>query len=691
MGRASVDQVAAMRRGRPVVVGLVLAAALAGCRIPVVPPPPLMDRFAEREAEWKAPDAVTHHLNAAMQPSADPCTDFYQYACGGWPSGARSLLFGLMEAIILSRVELWTLLDEQLHAENAATAATPLDDFYASCADRKTIAARRNAPLQPLLQELDHVNGLDSLMAAVAFLHRRDIAALFSASVVPDPTDPKHYVLEVVQGGLELGEPQLYREETREGIERRRGLATGFAGVLQTIDRDNYPNEASSEFVQLETELARRFVPDERLYAEAPSTLTVEQLEALTGLPWHPYLHAIGLSDSVKVEVTPPAYFRDLGQLLAAHSFEILRLYLHVKAFDATASLLGHIGPITALWNSCVTSTEATLGNELWRRYAQRTGGDATRRDAEALSEAVRGAFEKRIAANAWLGPEQALLRDKVHTATAFVGFPAALGAPAAAPMSRDDFFGNVITLRQRWFDERILRVGQPVDAQRTFVLPLAPVPAYLPRFNQLIIPLGILRPPVFDARFPAAVNFGRLGTVVAHELAHAFSRVGRRFDAAGGRVDWNRDVQEQFAERTACLSRHYGRLEAAPAYYSQATASVQPALTVNSDLTLDENLSDVLGLRVAFEAYKSWAAEHAESDRPVGAVPADQAFFIAFAQNWCGEPDAATIRLLAEFDVHVPSRPRVNGAVSALPEFAEVFHCAAGSPLRPADTCQLL
>jgi len=673
-------------------VAVVVVSAFS-CRIPVEPPPPFLYQLADWEERSNGADSAEQFVRSAMQSSADPCQDFYQYACGGVLGKSPSQFFGLQQTIALSQTRIWKFLDELQRSETPDPETAPVRRFYASCADANTIERRRLGPLQQLLREIDGPASLETFMAVLGHLHRRGISVLFEAEVLPDINDPTRYALELQQGGLGLGEPRLYLDDTPAAIAAREMYSRNLEWLVDKLERNKVPPESAAEFMEIETELARRFVPGYRLNPDAAQqTLNIQQLEELTGLPWGSYAQAIGLGDRFAVRLTPIDYFRGLGQLLSRHSTEILRLYLRARAFRATAPLLDWGGPVLPYtrWLNCVSETEEAAGGLIWKAYSERYNGEQRRRRAEELWHAIQSAFEHGIELDGWLKPQLPGLLEKARAVTAFVGFPVQLNQSALFTSAADDYFGNVMAARTAWFDYRIGLVAQPVDAKRWLGPRSLLIPAYLPRWNQIVIPLAVLQPPVFDPRFPAALNFGGLGTVMAHELAHTIDRHGRTLDARGGAMAWDDAVADEMAQHAACLARHYNRFEAAPRQYSTMTGWLQPALLVDSERTADENLADALGVRVAFGAFKLWAAEHTtEASVGLGLTP-DQLFFVAFAQNWCGEPDKELRRLLAEYDVHVPPRGRVNATVSALPEFTEAFHCPDGSRMHPQEVCQL-
>jgi endothelin-converting enzyme/putative endopeptidase len=196
---------------------------------------------------------------------------------------------------------------------------------------------------------------------------------------------------------------------------------------------------------------------------------------------------------------------------------------------------------------------------------------------------------------------------------------------------------------------------------------------------NEIAFPAGILQPPFFDAKAPAAMNYGAMGMVIGHEITHGFDDEGRHYDKTGRMIDWwAPEVATRFEERAKCVGDLY------------STYEILPGVKVNGELTMGENLADIGGMKGAWRAYGAWKAEHGE---PVPSVPGltdDQLFFVSFAQGWCTKRTPEYDRMLATADPHSPPKFRVIGTVSNTPAFAEAFKCAPGTPMHPQNACEV-
>jgi putative endopeptidase len=242
--------------------------------------------------------------------------------------------------------------------------------------------------------------------------------------------------------------------------------------------------------------------------------------------------------------------------------------------------------------------------------------------------------------------------------------------------IKRDDFAGNM--LRSRAFEtKRILtRVGRPVDRAEWSMNTYTVNAYYRPTANNTALPAGILQPPFFGPDRSVAANLGGIGMVIGHELTHGFDDQGAQFDADGNLKNWwQKDDEASFTKRTSCVADQYSGFEALPKQF------------VQGKLTLGENVADLGGVKMAFKAYRSLRKD-ADKVYVADGFDEDQQFFLAVGQAWCTKDRQAEVQRRLTVDPHSPPKFRVYGALRNLPEFAQAFKCAPGTPMHPANTC---
>ena len=233
----------------------------------------------------------------------------------------------------------------------------------------------------------------------------------------------------------------------------------------------------------------------------------------------------------------------------------------------------------------------------------------------------------------------------------------------------------NVLRANAFELARELRKVGTAVDRDEWDVTPPTADAFYDAQRNHMVFPAGILQPPMYDVRFSLPVNLGAIGMVVGHEVTHGFDDEGSQYDAQGNLSNWwEPAVSERFQQRTGCVSRQYSAYE------------VQPGATINGELTLGENIADIGGVKLAFQAYR---AMRGDAERvTAGGFSEDQQFFLSAGQIWCTKMTDDLARLRAATDTHSHPRYRVNGSLSNLPAFAEAFQCKAGSPMKRANAC---
>ncbi|HEV8629324.1 MAG TPA: M13 family metallopeptidase, partial [Thermoanaerobaculia bacterium] len=247
----------------------------------------------------------------------------------------------------------------------------------------------------------------------------------------------------------------------------------------------------------------------------------------------------------------------------------------------------------------------------------------------------------------------------------------------APLPIERGDFFADVARARDFDVARELGKIGKPVDKGEWGMTPPTVNAYYDASMNDINFPAGVLQPPLYDPRSDAAPNYGNTGSTVGHELTHGFDDEGSRFDAAGNLRDWwTKEDRAEFEKRAACVADQY------------AQYVVVDDIHINSKLTLGEDLADLGGTVLAYEAWKKSVADQKLPDKD-GLTP-DQRFFVGLAQWACGDERPESKRLNAKTNPHSPLIYRVNGLVANMPEFARAFACKAGQPMAREKVCRI-
>jgi putative endopeptidase len=647
----------------------------------------------------------------AMDTSADPCTDFFAFACGGWrknnPVPGDKARWGRFDE--LREFNLYTLKDILEDAAKPAATRTPIEtqvgDFYASCMDTAAIDA---AGLKPVTGDLERVAGVASkedLVRVLGALRRDGLGTLFTFAVGPDLKESTRTQMNVDQGGTSLPDRDYYLKEDPKSVETREKYV-GHMTRMFTLAGDT-PQESASHaktVLGFETRLAAAQL--DRVARRDPNNrdhrMTVDALKGLTpGFDISGYITSAEAPAFSDVNVGWPDFFKALDATWRETSLDDLKTYARWRLLDAAAPGLASpfeqenfdffsrylrgIKEQPPRWKTCVGMVDSNLGEALGQLYVRKAFGADSKARMTQLVEALTASLEQDITTLDWMTPEtktKAIEKLK-KLGKGKIGYPEKWRDYSSVSISRADFLGNSRRADRFEVKRNYDKLGKPVDKTEWSMTPPTVNAYYSPQFAEIVFPAGILQPPFFDVHVDDSVNFGAIGAVIGHELSHGFDDSGRKFDGDGNLTDWWTEADAKaFEERAACIADQYSG-------YSPVNdpKTGKPAF-LNGKLTLGENIGDNGGLRIAFLALLNTLKGR---DRTVlsGYTP-EQRFFLGFAQVWCqNSTDADALQRILT-DPHSSGRFRTNGTISNMPEFEQAFSCRPGAPMAPEKRCRV-
>jgi putative endopeptidase len=459
--------------------------------------------------------------------------------------------------------------------------------------------------------------------------------------------------------------------------------------------REPAAKASAARVMALETELAK--ASKTRVERRDPAGLynKIDRagiVKAAPAFPWDRYFRELGRPELQDLVVTSVPFFEGVQRLVNTGKPDDWRAYLqwHVvrsfapalpkafvdEQFAMTAALTGQ-QQLEERWKRCVKSTDGALGELLAQPFvARRFAGDS--KDAtEQMVREISRAFSGELDRLDWMDPTtKERARQKLGSFVYHIGYPERWRT-YDFPIG-PHFAANAMASRQHELRRELAKIGQPVDRQEWHMSPPTVNAYYNPLKNEMVFPAGILQPPFFDRAASIAVNLGGMGMVVGHELTHGFDDEGSKFDADGNLSDWwDEATRARFTEKTQCVEEQYAQYEALP------------GVPLNGKLTLGENIADIGGVKLGFEAYRRLRAEAPEKLVAEGFTE-DQQFFLSVGQVWCTKAREEVARMLAQVDPHSPPKWRVNGSLVNVPEFGEAFGCEVGTPMRPREICRV-
>jgi predicted metalloendopeptidase len=670
---------------------LIAVCAAAGCAVA-----PAGDELTKGE--------IAAEVKSAMDTTADPCHDFYRYACGGWldgtelPSDQARWTRSFSEIEERNRKVVREMLEEAAASPEGSSERRQIGHFYGACMDEEAIGKLGAKPLNPLFERIATVEDAGSLMRITGELHRSFVGALFRVAVYPDFKDPEVNFAFFVQGGLGMPDRDYYVSED----EKKKALLADYelhvARMFELLGDDaESAAKKAAVVLSIETDLAK--VSRDRTAMRDLNSLynkiDLAGLKKLTPkLPWEEYLRGADHTDVTSINVATPEFFELLEKLATTTAPEELQTYLKWRVLDSVAGMLSSEfvdadfdfngrklagqQEIKPRWKRCVALTQEALGEAVGKLYVEKMFAGSSKEVALEMIHDIESAFENSLPQLAWMDDttrERAL--QKLGAIGNKIGYPDEWRDYSSMKISAGKHFDNGIAARQFEFDRRALKIGKPVDRAEWNMTPQTVNAYHNPLLNEIAFPAGILQPPFFHRDFPAAMNYGGIGGVIGHELTHGYDDQGRKFDPKGRMQEWwEPEVSEKFEKQAECVDQYYSAYE------------IEPGVAVNGKLTLGENIADIGGLKQGYAAYKLWEGRHGAPEPAVEGLTNEQLLFVSWAQVWCTVMSPEAARLQVTTDPHSPAQFRASGPVSHIPAFAEAFECEAGTPMNPKEQC---
>jgi putative endopeptidase len=659
------------------------------------------------------PTSIKSFDLSAIDKTADPCTDFYQYACGNWnkenpiPADqtrwARS--FSLLQE--RNRYLLWKELDAA-----SKNPFTPLQkkygDYFAACTNTSLIEQNGLTPLQPALDRiatLKDSRGLASLIGDLAA--QGSTALVFRFGIQQDQKDSSKEIANISQAGLSLPDRDYYIVDNKHFQEIRQQYTEHLTKMF-TLAGDT-PEQAAKEaaaVMTIETALAKASTSrtDMRVPENVYHIYTVADFQKLTpGFDFKPYFDDIKVGHFDTLNVATPDFFKALNELIASQPVEAWKSYLRWHTIHGVANnlpkalydenfaffgkaLTGQKEP-TPRWKQCTAMTDAAMGEAVGQDWVKENFPPAAKASMDQLVAALEKALAEDIKTLPWMSDAtRKAAADKLAMFRNKIGYPEKWRDYSTLQISRDDLIGNIrrSTIFQRNWN--LGHLGKPVDEKEWTMTPPTVNAYYSDSMNDINFPAGILQPPFFDFKIDPAVNFGGIGVVIGHEMTHGFDDAGSKYDGKGNLREWQTpEDRKAFNERTDCEVNEYNGFEAAPAHDGH------PQQNLNGKLTLGENTADNGGLRIAYQALLDTLASQGKAvTEQIDGYTEEQRFFIGFAQVWCQNQTEEEGRQRALTDPHSPGKWRTNGSVQNFEEFGKAFSCHKGQPMYPEKSCRV-
>jgi len=622
-----------------------------------------------------------------------PRLDFFRYANGGWIKAnampADRAYWGVDTLLEQENQSFIRDLLTSLPASPEGSVQRQLADFYGSGMDEKGIDAAGFSPLQTELDRITAIGNLQELQAEFARLQLIGVAAPLQLSEMQDFKDSTQVIALALQGGLGLPNRDYYLKSEPVFAAARREYVLHIARMFELLGDSKAAAERQSKAVfGLEMRLARGSMPDvdQRDPLAIYHPMTLQRAAVLTPhLDWRGLLQSVGHPEIASLNVAMPDFFKALDRELPGTPLADWKAYLRWQLIDSYAPYLStpfvnedfHMRTVLtgaeelqARWLRVLTAEDEALGFAIGELYVARKFPPAAKQAAVTMVERIRDALRDDLRTLAWMSPAtRAAAIEKLEQMELRVGYPDRWRDYSTLKIDRGPYVLNV--LRAREFEQRreYDKIGKPVDRSEWSMSPQTVNAYYDPSMNSLNIPAGILQPPYFDQRWPAAVNYGATGaSTVGHEMTHGFDDEGAKFDGHGNLKNWwaPQDLKK-FRAATRFVAEQFSRY------------TVPGGMHVQGELVTGEAVADLGGLILARRALHALQPQDPAVDRQ---------FYLAFAHSWAGQMRPEQAQELVTTDPHPPAEFRTNGSLVNDAEFQAAFAIPSPSPMVKSDRC---
>ncbi len=638
-----------------------------------------------------------------LNPQVAPCADLDQFVNAKWlaanPIPDDQTRWGAF--LILREKSLNTQHDIAEEASKNLAKAKPgsieqqVGAFYASGMDEARIVRLGYEPLKPELARIDSLKASTDIAAYLRDAHARGLGGVFGFRNGADYKNAAVQIAYAEQDGLGLPTSEYYSKPEHAKI--RDAYVVHIGKMLQLV---GVPADAATaqakDVMAFETRLAAASLPPVELRKPENQYHLVSLAEADKASPhfsWSDYLKAQGAEAKDGLSLSQPKFFAEFDAMLAEvpaaqwqaylryHAVESASDYLApafaTESFDFYGKTLSGQKEMKARWKRVLGDVNQQVGMALGQLYVARAFSPEAKKRMNELVQNLRLALKARLEKLDWMSEEtrkQALA--KWDTFLPKVGYPDTWRSWDGLTVKADDWFGNAAAAAKFNHNYHMAKIGKPTDRQDWGMTPQTVNAYYRATDNTVNFPAAILQPPFFDAQADDPINYGGIGAVIGHEMMHGYDDKGSQFDAAGNNANWwTKEDREKFEARTALLGAQFDAYEPLPGVH------------INGQLTMGENIADLGGITIAYDAMQRAVAGNPAAQRKIDGYTPQQRFFLNWARVWRGEQRAEATKVQVNSDPHSPERFRALGAPSNLDAFADAFQCKAGDAMvRAAD-----
>jgi putative endopeptidase len=636
---------------------------------------------------------------AFIDSSVKPGDNFFRFVNGRWLDTVaipptETSMGSFLELYNTTKGHVRSILDSvSTTSQSKGSIEQKVGDFYGSGMDTVTIEKRGYDPVKPFLQQISALTDAKSIMQFEAQRNKEGFSYIAAMGVSPDEKHSSMNIAVFHQTGIGLPDRDYYfkNDPTTTAIQeaykkymRRIFTLTGEDSVT-AIKKVNAVYELEKQLAESHRTRVQLRDPQSNYNKKSVAELSKQ----MPVFDWSSFLTNVD-AKADSVNVGQPAYYIKLNTLLKTIPIDTWKAFYHFHVTDDAASYLSSAfvnarfdyynraingqQQIKPRWERVYSVTDASLGEALGKLYVEKYfTEDAKKRMMELVSN-LQTSFDGHINQLDWMSPETKVkAKDKLHAFIKKIGYPDKWKDYSKVTIDRSKYFENVISANKNEHEYQLSKLNKPVDKTEWEMTPPTINAYYNPTFNEIVFPAGILQFPFFDPEADDAINYGGIGMVIGHEMTHGFDDQGAQYDKDGNLKNWwAKEDSVKFVAKSKSVIDLYN------------TFTVLDSLHINGSLTTGENMADIGGIAIAYDAFK-FTKEGKDTTKINGFTP-DQRFFISLAQIWRSKLKDEAVRVRINTDPHSPAEFRVNGPLQNFTPFYTAFNVKPGNKMYLAE-----
>ncbi|MGP6220269.1 M13 family metallopeptidase [Cuniculiplasmataceae archaeon SKW1] len=618
----------------------------------------------------------------------NPMEDFYHFSNGKWlethPIPSDKSQWGSFNQLRERNIYILGKIAEEcaLKADSRDFVEKIVGDFYISVMDTEEIERRKLEPVNFIMRKIDSINSKKDVLDVAQFLYSNGIPVLFGAFSMGDRKNSDYYAFYIYQGGLSMPNRDYYLLDAFSNVREKYIKHVEKMFSLYGLSEEE-ASKTANEIFTFEKKIAEASRPQHELRESEKNYNRFEKDQVEKEFKHINFIRFLELSQSPTVDyiiIGQPDVMSSLDRLIDDTELKVIKNYMkwavlrtlapflhkevEMENFDFfSRTLMGQMEP-EKRWKKAVSIIDRMVGEALGQLYVKREFGPEARKRIETLVNDIREVFEERLKNLPWMSEktkERALKKFKKFRPK--IGFPSKWIDYSSVEIRPDDLVGNYLRSANFEFRRQIERIGKNVDRELWFMTPPTVNAYFSPTDNEIVFPAGILQPPFFDVNADDAVNYGAIGGVISHEITHGFDDQGRKYDDMGNLNDWwSEEDAENFRKRADHVVSLYSSYE------------ILPGFKINGKLTLGENIADLGGVYIAFNALQRRLEKNPELRKRIDGLTPEQRFFISWAQVWKANTRDEESKRRITIDPHSPARFRGEIPPRNHEKFDEVF-----------------